>query len=161
MVPFSTIVVPGRMTAHLDKPVVLFLIGMRFNKLRNFPKYLWFARTMPTMLAELEKSPDAGLLWYRQYLSYPIVMVQQYWQSFEKLEAYSSDTAKAHRPAWARYMRELAKDGSIGIWHETYVVEPGKCESVYANMPLFGLAAATGAVKAEGHRMGARGRMAG
>jgi hypothetical protein len=33
---------------------------------------------MPTMLAELEKKPEAGLLWYRQYISPPNLMVQQY-----------------------------------------------------------------------------------
>jgi hypothetical protein len=157
----STSVVPGRMTARLDKPVVLFLIGMRVNRLRTFPKWLWFARTMPAMLSELEKTPDAGLLWYRQYISFPIIMVQQYWESFDKLAAYSSDANKAHHPAWARYMRELAKEGSIGIWHETYLVEPGKFECVYGNMPLFGLAAATSSVKAEGHMMTAKSRMAG
>ncbi|HWD26776.1 MAG TPA: DUF4188 domain-containing protein [Rhizomicrobium sp.] len=155
----STSVVPGRMTAKLDKPVVLFLIGMRLNRLSTFPKWLWFMRTMPAMLAELEKTPDSGLLWYRQYISFPVIMVQQYWESFEKLEAYSHDPARSHHPAWARYMRELLKEGSIGIWHETYRVEPGMFECVYGNMPRFGLAAASTMVKAEGHMMGARDRM--
>ncbi len=143
-----TTVVPGRMTARLDKPIVLFLIGARFNKLRTLPKWAWFARTMPAMLAELEKKPDAGLLWYRTYISWPNIMVQQYWESFDKLMAYSSDKAAAHQPAWARYMRELASDGSTGIWHETYLVEPGKFECIYGNMPPFGLGAAGRMVKA-------------
>jgi hypothetical protein len=156
----SSTVVPGRMTARLDKPVVLFLIGARFNKLRTFPKWLWFARTMPAMLAELEKKPDAGLLWYRTYISWPNLMVQQYWESFDKLIAYSSDKGAEHQPAWARYMRELAGDGSIGIWHETYLVEPGKFECIYGNMPLFGLAAASNSVKAEGRLAAARERFA-
>ncbi len=156
----SSIVVPGRMTAKLDKPVVLFLIGARFNTLRRFPKWLWFARTMPAMLAELEKKPEAGLLWYRTYISWPNVMVQQYWESFDKLMAYSSDKSAAHQPAWARYMRELADDGSTGIWHETYLVEPGKFECIYGNMPPFGLAAATAQVKAEGRLAAAKERFA-
>jgi hypothetical protein len=156
----SSTVVPGRMTAKLDKPVVLFLIGARFNKLRTFPKWLWFARTMPAMLAELEKKPDAGLLWYRTYISWPNLMVQQYWESFDKLMAYSSDKSAEHQPAWARYMRELANDGSTGIWHETYLIEPGKFECIYGNMPLFGLAAASSLVKAEGRLAAAKGRFA-
>jgi hypothetical protein len=156
----STTVVPGRMTARLDKPVVLFLIGMRINKLRNLPKYLWFMRTMPTMLAELEKTPDAGLLWYRQYVSPPNIMVQQYWESFDKLLAYSKEPSKAHRPAWTRFMRELMKDGSVGIWHETYLVEPGRFETVYGNMPPFGLGAASNIVKAEGPLAAAKDRFA-
>jgi len=155
-----TTVIPGRMTARLQKPVVLFLIGARFNKLRTFPKWLWFARTMPAMLAELEKDPNAGLLWYRQYISLPILMVQQYWESFDHLLAYASDKNAEHHPAWARYMRELAAEGSIGIWHETYLVEPGKYECIYGNMPLFGLAAASEQVKAEGRLAAARSRFA-
>ncbi len=156
----SNVVVPGRMTAQFDKPIVLFLIGMRLNTFSTFPRWLWFMRTMPAMLAELEKNPDAGLLWYRQYLSGRVIMVQQYWENFDKLLAYSSDKNAEHFPAWARYMRELANEGSIGIWHETYLVEPGKFECVYGNMPPFGLAAATNSVKAEGRLMTAKKRFA-
>ena len=47
-------------------------------------------------------------------------------------------------------MRELMKEGPVGIWHETYLVEPGKFECVYGNMPRFGLAAAGDHVKLEG-----------
>ena len=48
----------------------------------------------------------------------------------------------------------------IGIWHETYLVEPGKFECIYGNMPLFGLAAATKHVKAEGRLAAAKDRFA-
>ena len=46
----SSTVVSGRMTATFDKPVVLFLIGMRVNRWRTLPRWLWFLRTMPDML---------------------------------------------------------------------------------------------------------------
>jgi hypothetical protein len=105
----STTVLPGRQTAQLDKPVVLFLIGARINRLSSLPRWWWFGRTMPTMLKELEGKPDAGLLWYRTYLSWRVIFVQQYWESFDKLLAYSSDKNAEHQPAWARYMRELAR----------------------------------------------------
>jgi len=154
----STTIVPGRQTAALEEPVVLFLIGARFNRLRSLPKWLWFARTMPRMLAELEGKPDAGLLWYRSYVSWPVIMTQQYWKSFDHLLAYSSDKGSEHFPAWARYMRDLSNDGSVGIWHETYLVEPGKFECIYGNMPLFGLAAATRQVPATGRLMQAKER---
>lgn len=156
----SNTVIPGRMTAQFQKPVVLFLIGMRINRLSTLPHWFWFLRTMPNMLAELEKKPETGLLWYRQYLSWPVIMVQRYWESFDKLLAYSSDKNAEHFPAWGRYMRELLKDGSVGIWHETYLVEPGKYECVYGNMPPFGLAAATNVAKAEGRLAAARDRFA-
>jgi hypothetical protein len=157
---YPTAIVAGRQTAQLDQPVVLFLIGMRVNRLRTLPKWLWFARTMPAMLAELEKKPEAGLLWHRQYISFPNLMVQQYWKSFDHLLAYSSDKNLEHQPAWARYMRELANDGSVGIWHETYLIEPGKFECIYGNMPPFGLGAATQLVPATGRLMQAKQRFA-
>ena len=87
-------------------------------------------------------------------------MTQQYWESFDKLLAYADDKSGKHFPAWGRFMRELQNDGSVGIWHETYLIEPGKFECVYGNMPPFGLAAATTLVKAEGRLAAAKGRMA-
>src|SRR5690242_17148325 len=71
-------IVRGRQTAQLDKARVLFLIGMRFNNLLRIDKWAWFLKTMPSMLAELESKPEAGLLWYRNYISGRSLMVQQY-----------------------------------------------------------------------------------
>jgi len=41
---------------------------------------------------------------------------------------------------------------SVGIWHETYIVNPNQFEYVYGNMPLFGLSAAMEHVQAIGTR---------
>jgi hypothetical protein len=57
--------------------------------------------------------------------------------------------------------KRLQKLFSVGVWHETYLVEPGKYETIYANMPLFGLAAATTHVRTEGGLSAARDRMRG
>ena len=86
-------------------------------------------------------------------------MVVQYWDSFDKLLAYAHDAAAAHFPAWTAFNRAIGKDGTVGIWHETYLVEPGKTESVYANMPLFGLAEAATHMPAEGGLAKAKDRM--
>jgi hypothetical protein len=148
-----------RFTARLDKPVVLFLIGMRFNKLLAVNKWLPVTIAMPRMLAELSKRPEAGMLSFRTYISGRVILVQQYWESFDKLIAYAHDRDGAHFPAWAAFNRAIGTDGSVGIWHETYLVEPGKSESVYVNMPRFGLAAAAQHVKAEGRLAAAKDRM--
>ncbi|MBV9331156.1 MAG: DUF4188 domain-containing protein [Alphaproteobacteria bacterium] len=158
--PQRDALVRGRQTAQLDEPKVLFLIGMRFNALWRFDKWAWFLKTMPSMLAELERKPEAGLLWYRTYISGRNVMVQQYWESFEKLLAYAQDKEGKHFPNWARFNRTLAKDGIIGIWHETFLIEPGKFECIYGDMPPFGLAAATRSIRAEGRLAQARERFA-
>ena len=148
-----------RYTARLEKPVVLFLIGMRINRLLAPQKWLPVAAAMPRMLAELTKKPEAGLLSSRLYLSGRVIFVQQYWASFDKLLAYAHDRSGAHFPAWAAFNRAVGTDGSVGIWHETYLVEPGKSECVYVNMPRFGLAAAAQHVKAEGRLAAAKDRM--
>jgi hypothetical protein len=124
-------IVRGRQTARLEKPVVLFLIGARLNRLWPVGRWWWFANTMPTMLKELEAKPEAGLLWYRTHASWRMLMVQQYWESFDKLLAYAQDRNGEHFPAWGRFMKQLMQDDAIGIWHETYLVEPGRFECIY------------------------------
>ncbi len=50
-----------------------------------------------------------------------------------------------HRRAWAIINRKEKKSRQhVGLWHETYVVPEGGYESIYADMPPFGLGAATG-----------------
>ncbi len=48
------------------------------------------------------------------------------------------------RPAFNRRVREGR--GKVGLWHETFVVPAGSYESVYVNMPPFGLGEARGTV---------------
>ena len=153
-------IIPGRFTAHTDKPVVLFLIGMRINNVLALRDIAFMARAMKAMLKELSQKRDSGMLWYRQHLSPPYVGVQQYWESFDKLLAYAHDKDGHHFPIWAAFNKRIMASRSIGIWHETYLVEPGKYECVYGNMPLFGLAAATSHVPAEGRLAAAKDRFA-
>lgn len=148
-----------RFTARVDKPVVLFLIGMRFNKLLAVHKWFSVTLAMPRMLAELARRPDAGMLFARSYISGRVILVRQYWESFDKLLAYAPDRSGQHFPAWGAFNRAIGKGGTVGAWHETYLVGRGKSECVYANMPLFGLAAATRHVKAEGSLAAAKDRM--
>jgi hypothetical protein len=69
----------------------------------------------------------------------------QYWSSYEKLYAYASNQDAAHRPAWTAFNKRARRaPGSVGIWHETYRVSAA--ETIYASMPLTGLARFTSAV---------------
>jgi hypothetical protein len=88
---------------------------------------------------------------FRSWFGNPNIFVQ-YWRSFEHLERYAKDAARAHRPAWAMFNRTVASNGDVGIWHETYRVRPGDYECIYNNMPSFGLARATRQVPATGKR---------
>ena len=142
-----------RMTHHHEGALVVFLIGMRIN--RPWRPDLWLPAfaAMPRMLAELSADPASGLLGYRLTFGAGGPLVVQYWQSAEQLYAYASEPDAAHRPAWADFNRRARRGpGSVGIWHETYVVDTA--ESMYVGMPVAGLAKATGSrpVTAAGNR---------
>ncbi|MBC7810038.1 MAG: DUF4188 domain-containing protein [Burkholderiales bacterium] len=157
------IVLPGRYTAEVTEPIVVFLIGMRVNNFFAFRKWTRAAGAMTGMLNVLATHSDKGMLWAHNYFwPYPLsFMLQSYWRSFEDLERFARDKSDPHLEAWRRFNREVGADGSVGIWHETYKIEPGESETVYGNMPLFGLAAATKSVPATGRRETARRRLGG
>ena len=140
-----TEVISGRMTHDYDGDLAVFLIGMRINKPWRLDLWLPVFTAMPAMLAELSKDKQSGLLGYRLTFGAGGPLLVQYWNSHEKLYQYASNRDAAHRPAWAAFNRRARKaPGAVGVWHETYVVE--RAESIYAGMPVSGLAAATSSV---------------
>jgi hypothetical protein len=151
-------VINDRMCAEVDGEVVVFLIGMRFNKLWKIHKWFPVLLAMPRMLRELEAKPELGFLGYHLWVG-RTTMVLQYWRSVEHLNAYAKDRNRAHLPAWAAFNRAIGKSGDVGVWHETYRTREGDYETVYVNMPPFGLGKATKVVSAQGRRESAAGRM--
>ncbi|MFB9463003.1 DUF4188 domain-containing protein [Streptomyces cinereospinus] len=139
--------IAGRMTADAHGDVVVFLIGMRFNSLLAVRSWWPVARAMPRMLRELSRERGQGLLGVQALLGPRVLYLVQYWESTDKLFAYASAADKEHRPAWAAFNRRMREGrGKVGFWHETYAVPAGGYESVYVNMPAFGLGKATGVV---------------
>ena len=156
-----TTLLKGRYSANVGADgKVLFLIGMRFNQLHKPWKWLPVFIAMPRMLIELQKNRDLGLVGKpRTYLSGRTVLVWQYWESFEKLAAYSRSQESAHLPAWRRFNAKVRNNGSVGIFHETILLSDATVETVYGNMPTFGLAAVTGAVPAVQRGQSAKSRL--
>ncbi|HWB32962.1 MAG TPA: DUF4188 domain-containing protein [Acidobacteriaceae bacterium] len=149
-------VIPSRMSAEMEGEFVVFLIGMRINKPWKIHKWIPVMLQMPRMLKELDAHPEAGCLGHTGLGG----VIVQYWRSFEHLEAYARAKDKKHWPAWVEFNRRMgASRGDVGIWHETYHVEPGQYESVYSGMPPFGLGKAGKLVPATGMRENARSRM--
>lgn len=64
-----------------------------------------------------------------------------------------------HLPAWRAFNKNVGTNGDIGIWHETYRSRPGEHETVYVNMPRFGLGRAMPLVEAKGRRHSAESRL--
>ncbi|MEH2278202.1 MAG: DUF4188 domain-containing protein [Nostoc sp.] len=154
-------VIPGRFTAEINEPFVVFLIGMRINKFFAFSKWIPTARAMSPMLGSLNQNPEKGFLGGETFVYWRGVGLIQYWRSFEDLERFARNPADAHLKAWQNFNQAIGADGSVGIWHETYLIEPGRYEAVYGNMPVFGLAAATKHVPAMGRKETARRRLGG
>ncbi|MEO8540942.1 MAG: DUF4188 domain-containing protein [bacterium] len=150
-----------RMTAEIEGDFVVFIIGARFNSFWKLMRNFWFFTSMPRMLRELDQHPEIGLLSYHQHLSPRTAMVIQYWRSFEQLEAYARNKDSVHFPNWVRFNKKIGSSGDIGIWHETYKVRAGEYESVYNNMPAYGLGKAGKLVPAAGYRTTAAGRITG
>ncbi len=124
----------NRVRAEIDGDFVVFLIGARFDlrhPIRTF-RDLGGRRGMTYMLDHLVAHPEKGLLGYT--MGYPVIV--QYWRSFAHLEAFARDREDPHLEVWRNF---VARRGTTGIWHETYLVPAGQYEAVYANMPEFGL----------------------
>jgi hypothetical protein len=126
-----------RLTATSTEPFVVFLIGMRVNNLFAVHRWLPVFLAMPRMLTELHIDRSLGFRSYEMWFARTTIMVQ-YWESPEKLIAYAKASDAEHLPAWRAFNRAAKKSGAVGIWHETYVIDPGKSENVYVNMPAFG-----------------------
>jgi len=132
----------GRHTATIDGDLVVFLIGMRINKLWKVHRWWPVFRAMPPMLRELSRDPDSGLLGVTKGMLGGGPALVQYWRSFEDLERFARDPAAHHLPAWRAFNQRVRASGDVGIWHETYRVHAGEYEAIYANMPRIGLAGA-------------------
>ena len=152
-------IVPTRMTAELDGDFVVFLIGARLNNKLQIARSLidlGGRRGMKHMLDYLVAHPQKGLLAYE--MGFPTIV--QYWRSFEHLEAFAKDKDDPHLDVWRRYWRRVGRSGRTGIWHETYLVQAGAFETVYNNMPPYGLGLAgslepaIGALKTARTRLG-------
>lgn len=143
--PNKSLVMPGRYTAQTDTEFVVFLIGMRVTQPWAFGKWLPVAQAMGPMIKTLTEHPEKGFLGAESFFRlFPLgVMMMSYWRSFEDLERFARNPSDLHLPAWQAFNKAVGNDGSVGLWHETYKVQPGQYEAVYVNMPAFGLAAAT------------------
>ncbi len=150
---------PGRYSSSIEGPFVVFVIGFRVNRLFAIGKWLPVAKAMGPMLKELYTTPALGLLAAHTSIYWRGVMVTQYWRSFDQLVDYAQARNGIHLPAWKAFNRSVGDDGTVGIWHETYQIANGQFESIYVNMPRFGLALAGTHEPATGHLRDARSRM--
>lgn len=149
-------IIPNRMTAQIEGDFVVFLIGMHINNPWKIHKWLPIVLAMRRMVKELQAEPSSGFL--GRVFGIPVMV--QYWRSFEHLEAYARSHNQAHYPAWGNFNRHIRNsNGDVGLWHETYKVQAGKYESIYVDMPAFGLGKFTSLVPIQAPQDQARARI--
>ncbi len=148
-----------RICAEVDGDFVLFLIGIRINRVLSARRWWPILSAMPKMLRELDAQPDLGLMHHRTHFGLRNTMMVQYWRSHEQLQAYATASDAAHLPAWRAFNRAVGTSGDVGIWHETYVIGAGRTENIYVNMPLHGLGHVGRIEEAQGKRAKAEGRL--
>lgn len=151
-------IINERMTADVEGDFVIFLIGLRINKIWKVHKWLPVILAMPKMLKELYQDPELGFVSQESWFGRTTIMVQ-YWKSFEQLEAYAKNKTLNHLPAWTEFNKTVGSSGDVGIWHETYHCKKGQHESIYNHMPRFGLAKVGRHIPARDKLKDARGRM--
>ena len=139
-----------RVTDATEEPLVVFLIGMRVNRWWKVRQWLRTALAMPRMLRELGQHPQLGMLGGEAWFGRTTILVS-YWKSVDHLFGYAKQRNAEHLPAWRAFNQLIGTNGDVGIWHETYIVQRGAYESVYVNMPPFGLGKATG-LRSASHR---------
>jgi hypothetical protein len=148
-----------RMTATLEGDFVVFLIGLRINNPMLVHKWGPVLEAMRKMLIELYKQPELGFLSHESYYGRTTLMVQ-YWRSMAHLHTYASAREAAHLPAWHAFNKAVGQSGTVGIWHETYQIKAGGYETIYGNMPPFGLGKVGTLQTIKGARETAAGRLA-
>ncbi|MCU1393784.1 MAG: hypothetical protein JWM34_2212 [Ilumatobacteraceae bacterium] len=135
----------GRFTANIEGDFVVFVIGMRINRLRKLTKWIPVAMAMGPMVKELYEHPESGFLGARSMVGGRTVSLIQYWRSTEDLQAFAKNPSDLHFPAWRAFNSKVGASGDVGVYHETYRVAAHAFETIYSNMPVMGLAAARGA----------------
>lgn len=148
----------GRYTTENHDNIVVFLIGMRINRRLAVHKWLPVFNAMPGMIRELYTNKDElGFLSMESYFGLRTTVMIQYWRSTEDLLSYSK--GKKHLLAWKNFNAKIGDNDAVGIYHETYELKKGNYESVYGNMPLYGLGKAMKHIPITAERVSARQRL--
>lgn len=148
----------GRFTTENSEHIVVFLIGMRINKRRAVHKWLPVFNAMPGMIKELyTNKEELGFMSMESYFGLRTTVMIQYWRSTEDLMAYAKN--EKHLAAWKNFNQKAGNNEAVGIYHETYELKAGNYESVYGNMPLYGLGKAQKHIPITAERGSARKRL--
>lgn len=147
------------MTSRADESFVVFVIGMRINAFWRISQWLPVLLTMRRVLRDLKRQPDTGFLSQRTRFGGRHLEMIQYWRSFADIHAYARERGGEHLRAWQWFSQTIGDNGSVGLWHECFVIPEHHAETIYLNMPEHGLAEAMGITPIRGQDQTAAGRL--
>jgi heme-degrading monooxygenase HmoA len=148
----------GRYTTENTEDIVVFIIGMRVNKRFALHKWLPVFNAMPGMIKELYTNKDElGFLSMESYFGLRTTAMIQYWRSMEDLLAYAKN--EKHLSAWENFNKKVGNNDAVGIYHETYQIKNRSYESIYGNMPYYGLGKALKHIPITSERNSAKKRL--
>src|SRR5690625_116551 len=128
----------GGFTTENDSDLVVFLIGMRTNRRFAIHKWLPVFFAMTKMVKELYTyREELGFLSTEMYFGLHTTVMIQYWRSVDDLIAYAKE--EKHLNAWKNFNQKVKNNKAVGVYHETYEVKAGHYESVFRNMPKYGV----------------------
>ena len=147
----------GRYTVENKEDIVVFIIGMRINKMIKPHRWIPTMKAMGPMLKELYQNRELGFLGGEILFSWRKITLIQYWSSFDKLEAYAH--GEVHSKVWKDFYRNAFNNECVGIFHESFQVQAKHYEALYVNMPKRGLGKARDHVKVNKATNNARERL--
>ncbi|MFF2483461.1 DUF4188 domain-containing protein [Paenibacillus sp. NPDC058071] len=148
----------GRYTVDNNEDIVVFLIGMRINKWWALHKWLPVFLAMPGMITELYTNKEKlGFKSQELFFGLKTTVMIQYWNSAEELLAYARHDK--HMAAWKAFNQKVGNNRAVGIYHETYQVKKGEYETIYVNMPKYGLGKALSPIPVTKQRQSASERL--
>ncbi|MBR0605329.1 DUF4188 domain-containing protein [Bacillus safensis] len=148
----------GRFTTDNSDSIVVFIIGMRINKRWAIHQWLPVFMAMPGMIKELyTHQEELGFLGTENYFGLRTTAMIQYWKSTDELLAYAK--MEKHLAAWKEFNQRARSNDAVGIYHETYQIQAGSYESIYVNMPSYGLSQAKSPISISKGQQTARERL--
>ncbi|MDX1746548.1 MAG: DUF4188 domain-containing protein, partial [Halobacteriales archaeon] len=85
------------MAAEMDGGFVIYINGMRLNKLRAIHKYLRAGLKAAKMFERLEADPDSGFLGYQPaFMGLRTGAAIQYWRSLDDIRRFAQDPDDLH-----------------------------------------------------------------
>lgn len=123
----------------------LVMFGLRVNRWGRVWSWLPLVRSLRRMIREVKgTSNESGLLWATSWRDDRTFTVLSYWRDFDAAMHWSQDARFHHVGVWRRFNRGSVGDsGDVGIWHEVIEIDPARLHTIYRDVELRGLGAAT------------------